>query len=231
MLRLPASLVVLSAGLVMACASGTASRPDGGEGGLLAGAGGATTGMGGEQSGPTGGFGGSPSNGGAPAQSGGSSGDGGAGPGCVDNGIGEPNESEATAYPLVSGAIEDCDGDGSTFAGTLAPGDVDWITYEGSDVFGCVVDPTRAISQSQSGMRMCKFFQCISGDTEVTCPSGTTSATSPGGRAGCCGTMGFGVSGLNCTGTSSDDTDVYIRLDMPNGNASTCNDYTLAYHY
>ncbi|HHH31915.1 MAG TPA: hypothetical protein ENK57_26705 [Polyangiaceae bacterium] len=150
---------------------------------------------------------------------------------CNDIGLGEPNESEATAWALKMGSIEDCDGDGDSITGTIAPGDVDWFFYEGDDTAFCVVDPTRSLTQTQGGIRLCKFFECLNGQTQVSCPNGTTSEQSPEQRPGCCGTTGFEVSDLNCQNTADEHVYVYIRLDQPGGDASTCNEYSMAYHY
>jgi hypothetical protein len=153
-------------------------------------------------------------------------------PACPDLGVGEPNESENNAFPLKASAISDCDGDGGMVTGTIAgQNDIDWFTYEGDDTFGCVVDPTRSFTQSESGLRLCKFFECFSGNTEFSCPSGTTAATSPGSRPGCCGTAGFDVTNLNCTGTTDEHVQVYLRVDRPGATAATCNHYSLSYHY
>lgn len=162
----------------------------------------------------------------------GGGGSGGMAPTCPDLGVGEPNENESNAFSLEATAISDCDGDGGTVSGTIAgAGDVDWFTYDGDDGAGCVVDPTRSLTQSESGLRLCKFFECLSGETERSCPGGTTEETSPEGRSGCCGTAGFDVTDLNCTGTTDEHVHVYVRIDQPGANASTCNDYSLSYHY
>jgi hypothetical protein len=154
----------------------------------------------------------------------------GVGGGCVDIGLGEPNESETTAWALKMSSIDDCDDSGDSITGVIAPGDTDWFYYEGDDKTFCVVDPTRSLSQSQSGLRLCKYFECLNGNTEVDCPGGTTAETSGEGRPGCCGTSGFDVD-LNCAGSLDEHAYVYIRLDQPGGDASTCNEYTLDYHY
>ncbi|MEM6788062.1 MAG: hypothetical protein AAF715_11145 [Myxococcota bacterium] len=156
-------------------------------------------------------------------------GSGGAG-GCVDNGVGEPNESEGTAWPLSGVPIEDCDGDGGMVSGTLGPGDFDWFTYEGDDVFMCVVDPTRSFTSS-GPLRLCKFVACTdpNATTTFTCPSGTVDAQSAGGRAGCCGMAGFEIDDLDCTGTLDENAEVWVRIDRPSGTG--CDSYTLSYHY
>jgi hypothetical protein len=221
--------------LAGACGGGDAetSGGDGGSGGFITGAGGSTTtgsAVGGTQTTTSTGGTTTSTGGGGTTSSTGSGGMGGSFD-CVDIGLGEPNESEATAWGLQPSAIEDCDGDGDSITGVLGPGDVDWFVYEGDDTILCVVDPTRTLSQSQGGARLCKYFECINGNTDFSCPSGTTDDTSPGGRAGCCGTGGFDVDDLNCTGSLDEHAFVYIRLDQPAGGADTCNDYTLAYHY
>lgn len=144
---------------------------------------------------------------------------------CNDTGV-EPNESESTAVDL--GTISDADGDGDTFAGLLeGQSDKDWYKYKGTDNFGSVVDATRTVSSSDV-IRICKFAQCVSGTTEVTCPSSATDATSPDGRPGCCSDHGFTFGDLNCTGTSSDDAEIYIRLDTQ---VHDCVTYSVDYHY
>ena len=219
----------LSAVVVAACAGGETSTTPEDDGSVITGAGGgatsssaASTSTGATTSASTG----------ATTTTTGAGGAGGNPPACPDLGVGEPNETENDAFPLKGSAISDCDGDGGTVTGTIAGmSDVDWFTYEGDDGIGCVVDPTRSFTQSGSGLRLCKFMECKSGDTEFGCPSGTTGSTSPGGRAGCCGSSGFDVTDLNCTGTSDEHVDVYIRIDKPGANATTCDDYSLGYHY
>jgi hypothetical protein len=160
-------------------------------------------------------------------------GEGGMPPACPDPSPAEQNESENTAFALAAQPIDDCDGSGSSIQGVIAgANDVDWYTYVGDDSFGCVVDPTRSFTQSQGGLRLCKFMECVDANavTEITCGGGSSPATSPQGRDGCCGTAGF-VADVNCTGSTDDITEVYIRLDQPGANASTCNSYTLDYHY
>ena len=146
----------------------------------------------------------------------------GVGGGC--DGGDEPNDSEDTAKPLA--AINDCDANGSALSGTLDGAmDVDWFRYDGSDDFGCVVDPTRSLSAS-AGLRLCKFVSCLSGGGDVTCEDGSSQAVSPNGHPGCCHVQGFGV-GIECPG-ADDDATITIRLDQA---ASACVSYTLDYHY
>lgn len=149
---------------------------------------------------------------------------------CVDIGLGEPNESEGSAFPLKGNPIEDCDGDGGMISGVIAPGDTDWFTYQGDDVIGCSVDPTRSFTNG-GGLRLCKFIRCVDSGatTEFTCPGGTTEATSPEGRDGCCSASGFTIDDVNCTGTLDEDTEVFIRVDRPTGTG--CTSYSVSYHY
>ncbi len=166
--------------------------------------------------------------------SGAGSGSGGAGGGldCPNTGLGEPNESEVSAFRLKVDAIDDCDGSGDSVSGVIAgPDDVDWFYYEGDDGIGCIVDPTRAVVQSVSGLRLCVFIECLSGTAEFSCPAPSTSATSPEGRPGCCHSADFDITDLNCTGSLDEHAFVYIRLDQPGGAWDTCNAYTLDYHY
>jgi hypothetical protein len=136
----------------------------------------------------------------------------------------EPNDSEATAKTLP--AINDCDGNGSNLVGTLdGADDVDWFRYQGSDDFGCVVDPTRALT-ADGGLRLCKFAECLSGVAEVTCENGSTPAVSPKGNPGCCHSQGFGID-IDCPGID-DDAIILMRLDQ---GQSPCVGYTVAYHY
>jgi len=143
---------------------------------------------------------------------------------CNDTGV-EPNDTESTAVDL--GAIGDPDGDGDTFTGLVAgQSDKDWFKYKGSDENFSTVDPTRTISSSDA-IRICKYAQCITGNTDVSCPSGTNTATSPDGRSGCCSDHGFTLD-LNCTGTVSDDATIYIRVDSQ---VQACVTYSVDYHY
>lgn len=158
-------------------------------------------------------------------------GSGGEPPVCNDAFSHEMNESELTAHELENQAIDECDSSGGSVQGVIAgPDDVDWFTYVGDDTLSlCQVDPAREITQSQSGIRLCKFIDCEGDPATVGCGAGS-SATSPEGLPGCCHSSGFNVD-LNCPGTLSEDATVYIRIDQPGATASTCNEYTLNYHF
>jgi hypothetical protein len=148
---------------------------------------------------------------------------------CMDGAAYEPNESEGFAESVAMD-ISDCDSDGNSITGVIAgDGDVDWFSYSANDQFGCSVDPTRSFSSSGM-LRVCQFFECKSGTAEVSCGSGSTPSDSPDGRPGCCATQTFSA-GINCTGTASDDTTVYLRVDEPGGGAAVCSSYTVDYHY
>lgn len=143
----------------------------------------------------------------------------------MDTGPGEANETESTAHNL--GTIGDADGDGGSLTGVLAGvNDKDWYKYTGQDNLGATVDPTRTVSAGDA-IRVCKYAQCTTGDEDFTCPAGTTSATSPDGRPGCCGSSGFSLD-LNCTGTSSDDATIYVRIDTQ---VNDCVAYNFSWHY
>lgn len=164
------------------------------------------------------------------SSSSGMGGAGGEGGSCIDIGLGEPNESEGSAFALSGSPIEDCDGDGGSITGIIGPGDSDWFTYIGDDTFGCTVDAVRSFTSSDP-LRLCKFVRCVDSGATTTfsCPSGTVGATSPEGRDGCCGTLGFEIDDIDCSGTLDEDTEVFIRIDRQSGTG--CTSYSLSYHY
>lgn len=139
---------------------------------------------------------------------------------------GEPNESEVLATPRPQ--IDDCDGSGKSVSGVSSgTGDVDWIRFRGKDASLCAVDPTVKIDAV--GLRLCAFVMCTDGATTVQgCTNGTASS-SPAKTKGCC-TSGTGsmTVPMNCTGTS-DDADVFIRIDQPDANM--CVPYKVDYHF
>lgn len=168
---------------------------------------------------------------------GGQGGEGGGGPvggGCPDTYLGEPNETESTAYWLSADPIDDCDGSGDHVSGVLSGADdVDWFVYPGNDALWpvCIVNPTRELDASEADLRLCVFFQCLAGETQLSCPGGTTAVTSPEARPGCCSNDGFEVNSIGCGGTFDDDTYVFIRVDQPGATAATCSEYVVTYHY
>jgi hypothetical protein len=150
---------------------------------------------------------------------------------CVDGGV-EPNDSEAAAHPLSATPIIDCNYAGDSVSGTISgSGDADWYKYSGDDTLLCVVDPSRSITATNAGLRVCKFVECEVGPTQVnSCPANATAETSPDGRAGCCAGADFDMTDFDCPDVTDDNVTVYIRIDQPGAVATTCNDYTLAYH-
>jgi hypothetical protein len=142
---------------------------------------------------------------------------------CSDPGP-EPNETFQGASYL--GAIDDCDSSGMAFSGVLDGNDVDWFYYDGTDVFGCSVGPARTIS-ADNQVRICKYPVCVQGTPDFTCPAGSSPDVA-NGFDGCCaeGEMSFG---FGCTGTSSDDAQVFLRIDKPSGFA--CVNYSVSFHY
>jgi len=131
----------------------------------------------------------------------------------------EPNDTPSTARTLAG--IDDCDTSGGTVTGVLSSSsDVDVLTFDGRDVFGCSVNPTVTASGS---VRVCIRAACKSGSTELTsCKRGTFT----GGE--CCGTAVEAEP--NCTGTTSDDAKITITV-RASGSSLTCAAYSLAYHY
>lgn len=174
-------------------------------------------------SGATGGGGWTSGNGGGGDTSGGGVGGAGA---CGSGDTAEPNDTEALSLDL--GAINDSDSGGGIVQGTLTTaGDIDWFRYTGSDTTFYVADPARTFVASGPA-RLCKFLECLDGGpVTFDCPSGTQPATSPEGRAGCCGTAGFGFS--HACPSSVDDAIVFIRVDSPQ--SPDCIDYSVGYHF
>ncbi len=139
----------------------------------------------------------------------------------------EPNDTEATAVDL--GELADGDDPGSIAGELDHADDVDWFTYAGIDELGPGVAPTRDID-TDGELRLCKFLECPDGilETEVTCPEGSALAQSPGGRPGCCGDASIAMPDFNCTGTTDDSAQVYIRIDNA---VPQCVQYTISYEF
>lgn len=138
----------------------------------------------------------------------------------------EPNDSEVLATPRPQ--IDDCDGSGTSISGVSSgTGDPDWIRFRGKDTTLCAVDPTVKINVA--GLRLCAFVMCTDGATTVQGCNGGVMGLSPAMTKGCC-TSGTGsmTVPMNCTGTS-DDADVFIRVDQPDANM--CVPYKVDYHF
>jgi hypothetical protein len=184
--------------------------------------GGGASGTAGPSSGTQGGAGGAGGAGGGVAGSGGSGGSDGSG--CVDDGPGEPNDTEATAVDV--GPLTDCDPSGGLQQGVLAGDtDVDWYAYDATDRLGCSVDPNRAVTVT-GFVRLCKFIDCVNGIASVTCPDGSVAETSPDGHPGCCSNGDMQLD-PGCSGIE-DDARVLIRIDQP---TEACPSYALTYQY
>ena len=201
--------------------SGGATSSGGSGGTTSAGGSGGTTssgGSGGTTS--TGGSGGTTSTGGT----GGSGGTGGTS--CEQLDFGQ-NDTEDTAFELQP--ITDCDDEGGTLEGTLAPGDVDWFTFITQDKTLCSVNPSVDVTSAEN-VHLCIYFECEGGSgADVACPAGSDADTSGEGRPGCCSSSSPIEPDLNCKGTLNDAARVWIEVTWP-GN-SNCKDYAIAYHY
>ena len=213
---------------LLACSSNKSQGPNTGAGGLI---------NGGEGANASSGSAGAPSTTTASSSSGSTNttssatGGGGGAPECLDIEVGEPNESESQAFQLKKSAITECDDQGGSIKGVIGPDDTDWFVYEGDDSIGfCIVDPERTLSPADQGLRVCVYPECFAGKTSFKCPGSTTPSTSPAQRAGCCHTGGFKITTLNCPGLD-EHAHMYIRVDHPNANASTCVSYELGYHF
>ena len=138
----------------------------------------------------------------------------------------EPNDIRDDA--LVLPPISDCNSDGSSLDGTLAPGDVDWYSLEVSDEIGCSVDPSFHVTTAEN-VRLCAYFACAGGSgAEVTCPIGADQATI-GGNPGCCTSFSPLEPDVNCIGTIDEAATLFLQVSWP-GN-SNCKDYSVEYHY
>lgn len=138
----------------------------------------------------------------------------------------EPNESEVIASPRPQ--IDDCDSSGKSFSATSSGmGDIDWTRFRGKDTNFCVADPTVKINVP--GLRLCAYVMCTDGATTIlSCDNGSPD-TSPAKTKGCCTTSTTAMTvQINCSGTS-EDADVFIRVDQPSTN--TCIPYKVDYHY
>lgn len=196
---------------------GTGGAADGGTGGTSSGGAGGTEtgGSGASASGGSGGSGGMS----------GSSGAGGTG-GVCDQADWEPNDTESSARPLPD--TDDCDGNGGTIEGTLAPGDVDWFSFTAKDSLLCSVNPYLKLTTADN-VTTCMFFQCESGTTEVTCPEGTQDWSSNPTHPGCCASITPMEPTVNCSGTLSETAKIWIQVSWL-GNTD-CRSYAIDYHY
>jgi hypothetical protein len=120
------------------------------------------------------------------------------------------DNSEATAIYL--GSFSACDGGSEFLQGAVVKGDIDFYRYRLEDAPFCVPE-ARVLFDATSQETVCQYFDCVNGDASFACPGGSTPAISPGGRGGCCRTgPGFFEVDLGCSGSASDDVDVYLRF-------------------
>lgn len=133
----------------------------------------------------------------------------------------EPDNTLSSARSL--GAINDCDGSGSTASGVLSDfRDVDIMRFDGNDSFGCSVNAYAKVASGS--VRICLKPYCSGGLTDYQgCAKG-----SPTTNNECCGT-GEVEAKYNCTGTSDDNARVYITV-TPYGTIGTCASYSVQYH-
>lgn len=143
---------------------------------------------------------------------------------CVDNN--DPGGTESSAHALAN--IDDCDSSGSTITGTMNGAvDVDMYKFQGTDTFGCEVNPTA--SSSTTGLELCVFVACMSGSIDFKGCSGGVQKTSDIGDPGCCvATPGTTTLDYNCVGTTSESANVFIRVKQT---GTTCLPYSVAYHF
>lgn len=131
----------------------------------------------------------------------------------------EPNDTPSTARAF--GGIDDCDGSGKVVTGVLSTSsDLDLLSYDGSDTFGCSVNPTATVTGPAT---VCIRAACKSGTTEIkSCPKGTRTGTE------CCGKTA--EIEINCTGTTSDDAKITMTV-KGDGSSFTCAAYSVSFHY
>ncbi len=144
----------------------------------------------------------------------------------------EPNDTQLGAQMLPNST--DCDydpknpvpGEGGLISGAVISGNEDWFTYSAEDVTGCAIDPHLVLV---GNVQVCMLFNCLEGDTELTCPNGTTAVG--GGQIGCCGDSSFDVEDYNCTGIVNFDESSQVHLQVTPLSTDTCETYTIEYSF
>jgi hypothetical protein len=138
----------------------------------------------------------------------------------------DPGGSENTATALKN--TDDCDGDGSSIKGVIdGMLDIDMYSLQAADTFGCVIGPTS--STPSTDIQYCMFIKCQGGGMDFKGCSGSTQEKSDIGLDGCCLTQpGTLTIDYNCTGTTNDSIDVFIRVK---GLKDACIPYTSTYHF
>jgi len=150
---------------------------------------------------------------------------------CEWSEVTDGDDSQASALNL--GQTDDCDGNQTSILGEIhETTDVDFTVRHMTDEFACSVDPSIAITTTDT-LRFCIYFSCDLGTTSLTCPGATVDATADSGALGCCTTtdMQTVIQILpTCTGTSDDDGTVWTEVSTSGGATGACAPYTLVVH-
>lgn len=129
--------------------------------------------------------------------------------GCVNPD--EPNDDRGTATSL--GSVSDRDGYPSgNVDGALIAGDEDWYTFTLSDEIGGTVGPRVGYTGPDE---ICMFFECDSGEGEITCEEGTMEGD------GCCALARVKL-GLDCPGFDDSGT---VFIQVRSDSTPECNVY------
>ena len=155
---------------------------------------------------------------------GGDGGGGGSGLMCKDtNDVGN---TDATAKALPG--ITDNDSDAATLSSIIDGSlDVDMYSLAGADTFGRVINGT--ITTPTAEVEVCMFAKCQKGVMNFQGCSGGTQSTNDIGMSGCClSSAGTAVLNHNCTGTSDDSLNTFIRVK---GLKNVCIPYSVTYHF
>lgn len=147
---------------------------------------------------------------------------------CVDDSAAEPNETQSQAHKLPQRS--DDDGLAYLCEALGGPEDVDWFTLETVDVVLGKVAP--GIVGEPASLRLCMYFQCSFGGTDVVCPEGSVADNAPLGQRGCCGVGGFAPQ-IDCQGFVEDAT-VWLRVahdPEAAGEPPACLLYQVGYEY
>lgn len=142
----------------------------------------------------------------------------------------EPNDTAPQAHAL--GSIDDCDENGKSLTSAVSgAGDTDFYSYAGTDVTGCLVDPTAQVDVA--GLEVCVFAKCNAGTTSlVNCLGGTPAPGVPDTTVGCCTLQAAAVTTrFECSG-GDDAATVSMSVRQATGSrAGVCTSYKLDYHY
>jgi hypothetical protein len=151
---------------------------------------------------------------------------GGGGGGLMCKDTNDVGGTEATAKVLPG--ITDNDSDAATVTG-IVDGilDVDQYSLAGADTSLHQIDATA--TTPTAGVEMCMFAKCQKGVMNFMGCSGGTQAKNDIGMDGCCLTApGTVVLSHNCTGTTDDSLNTFIRVkDLKN----VCTPYSVTYHF